>query len=101
MTNKLETKFFSFEREKGVQSNQFYELHLCDKLFPDADVDKNTLLSSEYLCKQVDFKQMALSTTYPAIALKLDKDLSTAKGVNITLHLIKHYLNMDFVQELC
>ena len=61
------------------------------------DVDKNSLLSSEYLCKQVDFKQMALNTTYPAIVLKLDKDLSTAKGISITLHLIKHFLNMDFV----
>lgn len=54
-------------------------------------MDKNTLLSSEYPCKQVDFKQMASSTTYPAIVLRLDKDLSTAKGIIITLHLIKHF----------
>ena len=95
-------------------------------------MDKNSLLSSEYLCKQVDFKQTALNTTYPAwgmpwteepgglqsmglqraghnlattqqpsmgknAVLKLDKDLSTAKGISITLHLIKHFLNMDFV----
>lgn len=69
----------------------------CDKLFPDVEMDKNALLSSEYPCKQVDFKQMASSTTYPAIVLKLDKDLSTAKGIIITLHLIKHFLDRDFV----
>lgn len=42
-----------------------------DELFPDADMDKASVSSLKYLCKQVDFYQMALSTICSVIVLDI------------------------------
>lgn len=69
----LETKSFSFEMEWGIQSDCFYEMQPCDELFPDAEMDEASVSPLKYLCKQVDFNQMALSSTCSTIVLDIVK----------------------------
>lgn len=63
----------SYLKERGIQSDWFYELHLCEELFPDAEMDKSPISALKYLCKQVDFNQMALGTTHSDILLDIVK----------------------------